>query len=268
MTITLDHRSGHGGRPEAGRLAAILSRCYGVVAYAIFLATLLYAVGFVSGLVVPKSIDTGTIWPSFVAFCIDAQLLCLFAVQHGGMARPGFKRMLARHVSPLVARSTYILCSSLMLILLFAAWQPLPAMVWQAANPVTNPSTYPLAATVIQSLSLLGWSIALHSIFLISRFELFGFRQVLLNFAGRAEIAIPFRTPGLYGFVRHPIYLGLMVAFWVAPVMTAGHFLFASLTTAFMFAGIWLEERDLEALFGDRYRQYQKRVAMLLPGLF
>jgi methanethiol S-methyltransferase len=264
MTITLDHRSGHGGRPEAGRLAAILSRCYGVVAYAIFLATLLYAIGFISGLVVPKSIDTGTVWPPFVAFCIDVQLLCLFAVQHGGMARRGFRSMMAAHVSPLVARSTYVLCSSLMLILLFAAWQPLPAMVWQAANPVTNP----LAAAVIQSLSLLGWSIALHSIFLISRFELFGFRQAVLNFAGRTEISIRFRTPGLYGFVRHPIYLGLMVAFWATPVMTAGHFLFASMTTAFMLVGIWLEERDLLVLFGDRYRQYQKRVAMLLPGLF
>ena len=260
MTITLDHRSGHGGSPEAGRLAAILSRCYGVAAYAIFLAILLYAIGFISGLVVPKSIDTGAVWPPFVAFCIDLQLLCLFAVQHGGMARRGFRNMMAAHVSPLVARSTYVLCSSLMLILLFAAWQPLPAVVWQTANPKV--------AALIQSLSLLGWSIALHSIFLISRFELFGFRQAMLNFAGRTEIAIRFRTPGLYGFVRHPIYLGLMVALWSAPVMTAGHFLFAALTTAFMLVGIWLEERDLLALFGDRYRQYQKRVAMLLPGLF
>jgi protein-S-isoprenylcysteine O-methyltransferase Ste14 len=260
MTITLDHRSGHGGRPEAGRFAAILSRCYGVAAYAIFLATLLYAIGFISVPVVPKNIDTGTVWPPFVAFCIDLQLLCLFAVQHGGMARRGFRSMMAARVSPLVARSTYVLCSSLMLILLFAAWQPLPAMVWQAASPK--------AAVMIQSLSLLGWSIALHSIVLISRFEQFGLRQAVLNFAGRSEIAIPFRTPGLYGVVRHPIYLGLMVAFWATPVMTAGHFLFAALTTAFMLVGIWLEERDLLALFGDRYRQYQKRVAMLLPGLF
>ena len=260
MTITLDHRSGHGGRPEAGRLAAILSRCYGVAAYAIFLATLLYAIGFISGLVVPKSIDTGTVWPPFVAFCIDLQLLCVFAVQHGGMARPSFKRLSTGRVSPLVARSTFLLCTSLTLTLLFAAWQSLPAMVWQAANPK--------ATALIQSLSLLGWSIALHSIFLISRFELFGFRQAVLNFAGRTEISIRFRTPGLYGFVRHPIYLGLMVAFWATPVMTAGHFLFASMTTAFMLVGIWLEERDLLVLFGDRYRQYQKRVAMLLPGLF
>jgi protein-S-isoprenylcysteine O-methyltransferase Ste14 len=260
MTITLDHRSGHGGRPEAGRLAAILSRCYGGAAYAIFLATLLYAIGFISGLVVPKSIDTGAVWPPFVAFCIDLQLLCLFAVQHGGMARPSFKRLSSGRVSPLVARSTYLLCTSLTLILLFVAWQPLPALVWQAANPI--------AAAVVQSLSLLGWSIALHSILLVSRFDLFGLKQRLLGFAGRSEIATPFTTPGLYGVVRHPVYLGLMVALWAAPVMTAGHLLFAGLATAFMFAGIWLEERDQLALFGDRYRPYRARVAMLLPGLF
>ena len=208
----------------------------------------------------PKSIDTGVVWPPFVAFCIDLQLLCVFAVQHGGMARPTFKRMLTDRISPLVARGTYLLCTSLTLILLFTAWQPLPALVWQAANPT--------AAAVIQSLSLLGWSIALHSILLVGRLDLFDLKQRLLNFAGRTEIATPFRTPGLYGWVRHPIYLGLMVALWAAPVMTAGHLLLASLATALMFVGIWLEERDQLALFGERHRQYRARVAMLLPGLF
>jgi hypothetical protein len=129
---------------------------------------------------VPKSIDTGVVWPPFVAFCIDQQLLCVFAVQHGGMARPAFRRMLTDRISPLVARGTYLLCTSLTLILLFAAWQPLPALVWQAANPT--------AAAVIQSLSLLGWSIALHSILLVGRLDLFGLKQRLLNFAGRTEI--------------------------------------------------------------------------------
>ena len=233
---------------------------YGVAACAVLLATFFYAIGFVDGLVVPKSIDTGAIWPPFVAFCIDIQLLCLFAIQHLGMARAGFRRWLAGHIAPIVERSTYVLCTSLTLILLFVAWQPLPAVVWQAANP--------FAATVIQSLSLLGWSIALHSILLVSRFDLFGLKQRLLGFAGRSEIATPFTTPGLYGVVRHPIYLGLMVALWAAPVMTAGHLLLAGLATAFMFAGIWLEERDQLALFGDRYRQYRAQVAMLLPGLF
>jgi methanethiol S-methyltransferase len=134
----------------------------------------------VSNLVVPKSIDAGVVWPPFVAFCIDLQLLCVFAVQHGGMARPAFRRMLTDRISPLVARGTYLLCTSLTLILLFAAWQPLPALVWQAANPT--------AAAVIQSLSLLGWSIALHSILLVGRLDLFGLKQRLLNFAGRTEI--------------------------------------------------------------------------------
>ena len=260
MTITVDHHPRHHGGPRAGRLAGIVSRCYGIMACASFLASFLYAIGFVSNLVVPKSIDTGVVWPPFVAFCIDLQLLCVFAVQHGGMARPSFKRLSTGRVSPLVARSTFLLCTSLTLTLLFAAWQPLPALVWQAANPIT--------AAVIQALSLLGWSIALHSILLVSRFDLFGLKQRLLSFAGRSEIATPFRTPGLYGVVRHPIYLGLMIALWAAPVMTAGHLLLASLATAFMFAGIWLEERDHLALFGDRYRQYRARVAMLLPGLF
>ena len=260
MTIAVDHRPRPTGGPRAGRLAGVVSRCYGVLAYASFMASFFYAIGFIGNLVVPKSIDTGAVWPPFVAFCIDLQLLCLFAVQHGGMARPGFKRLSSGRVSPLVARSTYLLCTSLTLILLFAAWQPLPALVWQAANPI--------AVAVIQSLSLLGWSIALHSILLVSRFDLFGLKQRLLGFAGRSEIATPFTTPGLYGVVRHPIYLGLMIALWAAPAMTAGHLLLASLATAFMFAGIWLEERDQLALFGDRYRQYRARVAMLLPRLF
>jgi protein-S-isoprenylcysteine O-methyltransferase Ste14 len=241
MTITVDHHPRRDGGPRAGRLAGIVSRCYGMMAYASFLASFLYAIGFAGNLVVPNSIDTGVVWPPFVAFCIDLQLLCVFAVQHGGMARPSFRRLSNGRVSPLVARSTYLLCTSLTLILLFAAWQPL---------------------------SLLGWSIALHSILLVSRFDLFGLKQRLLSFAGRSEITTPFRTPGLYGVVRHPIYLGLMIALWAAPVMTAGHLLFAGLATAFMFAGIWLEERDHLALFGDRYRQYRARVAMLLPGLF
>ena len=265
MTITVDHRPGHLGRPGASGRAGMLGLGYGVAACAVFLATFFYAIGFVDGLVVPKSIDTGAIWPPFVAFCIDIQLLCLFAIQHLGMARAGFRRWLAGHiapihVSPMVERSTYVLCTSLTLILLFVAWQPLPAVVWQAANP--------FAATVIQSLSVLGWSIALHSIVLIGRLELFGVKQVVLNFAGRTENATRFRTPGLYGVVRHPIYLGFIIALWAAPVMTAGHLLFAGMMTVCMFIGIWLEERELLAFFGDRYRQYRERVAMLLPGVF
>jgi len=260
MTIALDHRSRDVSRPVAGRLAGALGLGYGVAVYAIFLVTLLYGIGFVSGLVVPKNIDTGAIWPASVALCIDLQLLGLVAVQHSGMARRGFQRVLTRHLLPAVARSTYILCASLTLILLFAAWQPLPSVVWQAANSQ--------AVAAIQSVAVLGWLIVLSSILLTVHSELFGIKQVLLNFAGRTESAIPFRTPGLYRFVRHPIYLGFLIAFWAAPMMTAGHLLLALVATGYMFVGIWREERDLLALFGDRYRHYREQVAMLLPGLF
>lgn len=259
MTITVDHRSRRIRRPTAGSLARLVGLGYGVAVYGIFLATLLYAVGFVSGLVVPKHIDTGSIWPSSVALCIDLQLLGLFVVQHSAMARRGFRRVLTGHIPPLLERSTYVLCSSLVLVLLFAAWQPLPAVVWRAVDP--------RAVAAIQALSAFGWLIVFGS-FLSGHFEWFGRKRVVLNFAGRVASAIPLRTPGLYRLVRHPLYLGFMLAFWPAPVMTAGHLLFAGAMTAYMFVGIWLEERDLVAFFGDQYRQYRARVAMLLPGIF
>lgn len=257
MTIAVDHRSHHAGGTDRGRLAALTGLSGEVAVYAILLATLLYAIGFVGGVFVSKGIDTGTVWPPFVAFCIDIQLLLLFAAQYGGMAQPGFRRLLTGYVSPKAERHIYVLCVSLTLMLLFAAWQPLPATVWHVANP--------MAAAAVQSLSCLGWLIALYSLFLIGHFELFGARRVVLNFAGRTETTVPFRTPGLYGVVRHPIYLGFMIAIWAAPDMTAGHFLFAGVMTATMLAGIWWEERAQTALFGDRYRQYQQRVPMLIP---
>ncbi len=259
MTITVDHRSSGTRWLAPGSLRRLLGIGYGVVVYAIFLATLLYAVGFVSGVVVPRNIDTGTVWPPSVALCIDLQLLGLFLAQHSGMARRGLKRVLAGYVPPLLERATYVLCASLTLILLFAAWQPLPEIVWQAADP--------RAMAAIRSLSALGWLLVLGT-FLSGHFKLLERKQAVLNFAGRVTSAIPFRTPGLYRFVRHPLYLGFMLAFWATPSMTAGHLLFATVMTAYICAGIWLEERDLLAFFGDRYRQYRQRVAMLLPGLF
>jgi protein-S-isoprenylcysteine O-methyltransferase Ste14 len=259
MTITVDHRSSRVSRPSAGSLKRLLVLGYGVAVYAIFLATLLYAIGFVGGFAVPKRIDTGTVWPSSVALCIDLQLLGLFVAQHSGMARRGFKRVVTGYVPPLIERSTYVLCASAVLILLFAAWQPLPALVWQAFDP--------RAAAMLQSLAALGWLIVFGT-FLSGHFEWFGRKRAVLGFAGRVASAIPLRTPGLYRFVRHPLYLGFMLAFWSAPVMTAGHFLFSGVMTVYMALGIWLEERDLLAFFGDQYRQYRARVAMLLPGIF
>jgi len=259
MTIAVDHRSRRISRPTAETLWWFLSLGYGVAVYAIFLATLLYATGFISGVGVPKHIYTGPVWPSSVALCIDLQLLGLFVAQHSAMARRGFKRVLTGHIPPLVERSTYVLCASLVLILLFAAWQPLPAVVWRAVDPQS--------VAAIRSLAALGW-LLVFATFLSGHFEAFRRKRMVLNFAGRTASAIPLRTPGLYRLIRHPLYLGFMLAFWAAPVMTAGHFLFAGVMTAYIFVGIWLEERDLLAFFGDQYRRYRQRVAMLLPGIF
>jgi protein-S-isoprenylcysteine O-methyltransferase Ste14 len=245
---------------SGGTLARLAALIYGVASYLIFFGTFLYAVGFVGGRIVPKTIDSGTTISPIEAIITNLIVLAIFAIQHSGMARRGFKRVLAGAVPPVVERSTYVLCSSLALILIFAFWQPIHFVVWSIANPA--------AATAIEMLSALGWLIVLYSTFLISHFELFGLKQVVVNFLGRALPAISFRTPGLYRIVRHPIYLGFIIAFWAAPTMTAGHLLFALVTTAYIFVGIALEERDLIATFGDEYRRYRSRVAMLLPRIF
>ena len=238
----------------------MLALCYGGLAYLIFLATFLYAIGFVSRLVVPKTINTGPTASLSTALLINLVLMSIFAVQHSGMARQGFKRLLARFASPAIERSTYVLLASLSLILLFWQWQPMPAVVWNIEGPVF--------AGVVIAIGFMGWLIVLYSTFLISHFELFGLTQVVAHFAGRMAEPVKFKTPGLYRLIRHPIYLGFIIAFWSTPVMTLGHLLFASVTTAYIFVGIWLEERDLVAFFGDEYRKYRQRVAMLLPGLF
>ena len=258
MTIMTDQHP-QSAPATAGAVARIAGLVYGSTSYLIFLGTFLYAIGFVSGLIVPKTIDSGTATP-LKAIIVNLLLLSVFAVQHSGMARRGFKRVLTGVVSPVVERSTYVLCASLALILVFAFWQPVPAVVWSVGNPA--------ASMAVAALSALGWLIVLYSTFLISHFELFGLKHVLLNFFGRALEPIRFHTPGLYRFVRHPIYLGFIIAFWAAPTMTVGHLLFAFVTTAYIFVGIALEERDLVATFGDEYRRYKERVAMLLPRIF
>jgi protein-S-isoprenylcysteine O-methyltransferase Ste14 len=237
-----------------------LALAYGGLAYLIFLGAFLYAVGFVSRLVVPKTINSGEISSLPAALLINLVLMSIFAVQHSGMARQGFKKLFARFASPAIERSTYVLLASLSLILLFWQWQPMPTLVWNIEGPV-------FAGAVIAG-GFMGWLIVLYSTFLISHFELFGLTQVVTHFAGRVTAPIKFKTPGLYRLIRHPIYLGFIIAFWSTPVMTLGHLLFASVTTAYIFVGIWLEERDLVAFFGDEYRKYRARVAMLLPGLF
>jgi methanethiol S-methyltransferase len=238
----------------AGRIVAFL---YGAVTYVFFFVTFLYAIGFVEGMVVPKTIDSGVPGPVLQALIVNLVLMSIFAVQHSVMARPQFKRAWTRLVPPAVERATYVLFASLALALLIWQWQPMPSPVWT----ITNPGV----AMAIAVLSLAGWLIVLTSTFLINHFELFGLHQVANNLSGRAMPAPRFRTPLFYHFVRHPIYLGFIIAFWAAPTMTQGHLLFAAVTTAYIFVGIWLEERDLVDLFGDEYRRYRQRVSMLLP---
>jgi protein-S-isoprenylcysteine O-methyltransferase Ste14 len=242
------------GGTLAGRVAGFL---YGGVCYAIFFATFLYAIGFVEGLVVPKAIDDGTVVPAAQAVLIDLLLLALFAVQHSVMARPRFKQWWTQFVPKPVERSTYVLLASLALVLLCWQWRPLPAIVWHVDNPTV--------AMMLVGLSFLGWLIVLTSTFLINHFELFGLHQVANNLTGRTMPPPRFRSPLFYKFVRHPIYLGFVIAFWSMPTMTVGRLLFAAATTAYILIGILLEERDLVDLFGDDYRRYRARVSMLIP---
>jgi protein-S-isoprenylcysteine O-methyltransferase Ste14 len=237
-----------------GRLIAFL---YGLASYVVFFGTILYAIGFVSGLIVPKTIDTGTVGPMVETLIVDLVLMTIFAVQHSVMARKPFKQWWTQFVPIAVERSTYVLLASLALVLLFWQWRPMPAVVWQIDDPQI--------ALALLGLSLVGWVIVFTSTFLINHFELFGLHQVANNLVGRPMKAPRFRTPLYYKVVRHPIYLGFIIAFWVAPTMTVGHLLFAAVTTAYILVGILLEERDLIELFGDDYRRYKDRVSMLVP---
>jgi protein-S-isoprenylcysteine O-methyltransferase Ste14 len=238
-------------------MARLFALIYGLISYALFLGTILYAIGFVTGFGVPKTINTGEIAALRAAIPNNLLLLSLFAIQHSVMARQSFKRWWTQYVPASIERSTYVLFSSLTLDLLFSQWQPMPAVIWRIDQPQI--------AMAITGLSLVGWLIVFTSTFLISHFELFGVRQVVDNLTGRTLPAPRFRTPFLYNFVRHPLYLGFIIAFWATPTMTAGHLLFAAVTTIYILIGILLEERDLTAMFGDDYRRYRDRVSMLLP---
>jgi protein-S-isoprenylcysteine O-methyltransferase Ste14 len=245
--------------PDApgSRIVKLIAFLYGLGAYFTFFGTILYAIGFVTGWWVPKTIDTGAVSSITQALVVNLLLMSLFAVQHSVMARKQFKQWWTQYVPKPVERSTYVLLSSLALILLFWQWRPIPTIVWQIDHP-------PIALTVT-GLSLIGWLLVFTSTFLINHFELFGLHQVATNLTGREMPTPRFRTPLYYKFVRHPIYLGFIMAFWAAPTMSVGHMLFAAVTTVYIFVGILLEERDLVDLFGDDYRRYKAQVSMLLP---
>ncbi|MGE2832378.1 methanethiol S-methyltransferase [Mycobacterium sp. SMC-4] len=242
-------------RSTLGRAAALV---YGILCYAAFVVAFLYAVGFVTGIGVPRTVDRGIESPLTEAVLVNLMLLGAFAVPHSVMARPGFKKRWTRIVPPAIERSTYVLVSSALLGLLFWQWRTMDVTVWHIEPPA--------ARAVIWVIAAAGWATVVTSTFMLSHVELFGLRQVFDTWrSGKPDDANHFRTPMLYRLVRHPLMLGFVVAFWAAPTMTAGHLLFAAASTAYILVALRFEERDLIATLGDQYRRYRGDVPMLIP---
>src|SRR5688572_13841949 len=238
-------------------LKRVVVFAYGVVCYAVFFATFLYAIAFVGNFGVPRTLDGPARDPIALAMAINLGLLALFAVQHSVMARPWFKEWWTRIVPSAAERSTYVLLSSLALILLFWQWRPMGGVVWSIENPIGK--------GVMLTLFAFGWTLVLVATFLINHFDLFGLRQVWLYLNGKPYTALRFGTPGPYRLVRHPLYVGWFFAFWSTPTMTLAHLLFSVVTTAYILIAIQLEERDLVREHGDSYETYRRSVPMLIP---
>jgi len=238
-------------------MSRILAFIYGSVSYLIFLGSFVYAIGFVGDLYVPKSINSGAAGPFWESLVIDLLLLGLFAVQHSGMARPGFKKWWTNFVPKPIERSTYVLLASAVLVLLMWQWQPMPEIIWSVENEVGR--------SVIWGLFAFGWFIVLASTYMISHAHLFGLQQVY-NYLRRKGFSPPkFQTPGFYRYVRHPLMAGFFIAFWAIPDMTVGHLVFSLATTGYILIALQLEERDLIGYFGDTYRKYREQVPMFIP---
>lgn len=238
-------------------MTSLLFMTYGVASYLAFLATFLYMIGFVAGLPLPRTLDVGPAGPPGQAIALDVALLAVFGIQHSVMARASFKRVWTRIVPPAIERSTFVLASTAALALILWQWRPIAEpVVWHAPGTV---------AWALTGLLWLGWGIALASTFMINHFELVGLSQVFHAGLRKREPAPQFRTPMLYRYVRHPLYLGLLLGFWASPHMTAGHLLLAAGFTVYIFIGIHFEERDLVRHFGPQYATYQREVGMVIP---